>query len=105
MPDATPLARVITELAAELPGCTLTNSAKHQSLMVGKKVFAYTRGDDIVLKLPAQQIERLLQTMDASMLVMGKRAMKEWVVIRHEDPQAFRDDLALFEQAKAFVGG
>ena len=89
----------------ELPGSTLTNSAKHQSLTIGKKVFAYTRGNDVVLKLPAQTIEQLLQTMDASVLVMGKRVMKEWVVIRHEDPQAFRYDLPLFEQAMAFVGG
>jgi hypothetical protein len=105
MPDATPLARVLTELAVELPGSTLTNSAKHQSFMIGNEVFAYTRGNDVVPKLPAQRIEQLLHTMDASILVMGKRAMKEWVVIRHKDPQAFRNDLALFEQAMAFVRG
>ena len=40
MPHVTPLARVLAELAAELPGSTLTDSAKHQSLTVGKKVFA-----------------------------------------------------------------
>ena len=98
------LERVLAEIAAELPGSTLVESARHLSLKVGGKVFAYTRGSDVVVKLPAPRVEQLAGTADARVLVMGERVMREWVVFSREDPRAFGDDLALFEEAMAFVG-
>lgn len=44
-----------------------------------------------------------MESADARVLVMGKRVMKEWVVIGREDPREFENDLALFEEAMAFV--
>jgi hypothetical protein len=34
---------------------------------------------------------------------MGKRTMKEWIVIEHSKPADHKKDLALFKEAKAFV--
>ena len=34
---------------------------------------------------------------------MGKRTMKEWIVIEHPKPADYKKDLALFKEAKAFV--
>jgi hypothetical protein len=34
---------------------------------------------------------------------MGKRTMKEWIVIERSKPADYKKDLALFNEAKAFV--
>ena len=34
---------------------------------------------------------------------MGKRTMKEWIVIEHAQPADYKKDLALFREAEAFV--
>jgi hypothetical protein len=34
---------------------------------------------------------------------MGKRTMKEWIVIEHPKPADYKKDLPLFKEAKAFV--
>jgi hypothetical protein len=69
----------------------------------GDKVFAFIQGDGVALKLPKDKIQALVEARQAEPLVMGKRTMKEWVVIRHEKPEQYQQDEALFKAAIAFV--
>ncbi|HEX4576984.1 MAG TPA: hypothetical protein VH117_06510 [Edaphobacter sp.] len=57
----------------------------------------------VVLKLPKERIAVLLQRDDITLLTMGKRTMKEWIVIERAKPTDYKKDLALFKEAKAFV--
>lgn len=78
---------------------------KGQSLMVGDKMFAYAKAGDLVIKLPAEQVQRLLRRQHFSPLVMGKNVMKEWVVVTRADPATYITDLPLLKDAIEFVSG
>jgi hypothetical protein len=86
-----------------VPGITTQKKLHHTSFLVKKKVFAFTRPDGVVLKLPEERIRELLDSHPATLLVMGKRVMREWVVLRHDDLDAYRKDKKLFLEAMAFV--
>jgi hypothetical protein len=66
---------------------------------VGGKIFAFTRKDGVVLKLSAERVKELEETRGAAALVMGKRTMKEWVVVPYADAKALRKDLKLVKEA------
>jgi len=55
------------------------------------------------MKLPKEKIAELADRRDVSMLVMGKRVMKEWVVVAHKNPGAYKKDLELFKISAAFA--
>jgi hypothetical protein len=97
------LITVLSSMLEGLPGVSVGRKVNHASFLVGKKVFAYTQEDGVVIKLPKEKIKELVDTKNASLLVMGQRVMKEWVVIKHKDPEAYKKDLELFKEAIAFV--
>jgi hypothetical protein len=68
-----------------------------------QKIFAFTRKDGVVLKLPAERVKALQETHRASALVMGKKTMKEWVVMPYADAAALRRDLKLLKEAMRFA--
>ena len=55
------------------------------------------------MKLPPETVKTLVRTRTASLLVMGKRTMKEWVVIRYQDPADAKKHLGLFKEAMNYV--
>jgi hypothetical protein len=70
-----------------------------------KNIFVFTShtSNRVILKLPKERIAALLQREDITLLAMGKRTMKEWIVIERSKPADYKKDLALFNEAKAFV--
>ena len=97
------LVTILSSMLADLPNVRIEQKANHVTCRVGGKVFAYTRDDDVVIKLPGEQVKTLINQKKAVPLVMGKKEMKEWVVIRHSRPSAFKKDRALFRAAAAFA--
>lgn len=94
---------VLVSSLAKIPGVVVKRKLASANFTVKKKVFAFTQGDGVVLKLPPETVKRLVEAGTASMLVMGKRTMKEWIVIRLENPSDAKKQLRLFEEAMAFV--
>jgi predicted DNA-binding protein (MmcQ/YjbR family) len=99
------LIAALSSLLAPLPDVAEEKTETHATFLTGKKVFAFTRssGPGVALKLPKERIAALLQREDITPLTMGKRTMKEWIVIEHPKPADYKKDLALFKEAKAFV--
>lgn len=104
MPDPE-LVSAMSKLLAGLPGVTEEKTSVHVSFFTGKKVFAFTRstGDGVALKLPKERIARLLERDDIRLLTMGKRTMKEWILLSHPQPSGYKKDLPLFKEAMVFV--
>ena len=75
----------------------------HASFLIGGKVFAFTRPEGVVLKLPEERIHALTQTRNAEFLVMGKRTMREWVLLRYAHHAECAEDGMLLEEALRFV--
>jgi hypothetical protein len=94
---------VLVSMLAKIPGVVVKRKLTSANFTVKKKVFAFTRGGGVVLKLPPETIKRLLEAGTASMLVMGKRTMKEWIVIRLKNPSDAKRQLRLFKESMAFV--
>ena len=94
---------VLVSSLAKIPGVVVKRKLTSANFTVRKKVFAFTKGDGVVLKLPPGTVKRLVEVGAASMLVMGTRTMKEWVVIRLNDPSDAKKHLRLFKEAMAFV--
>jgi hypothetical protein len=97
------LTTILSSTLEDLPHVSIAKKVNHASFLIGKKVFAYTQGDGVVIKLPKEKIKELVDKKKASPLVMGQRVMKEWVVINHKDPAEYKKDLELFKEAIVFV--
>lgn len=99
----TNLSAVLTSMLEKLPGVAVGKKFNSTNFTVRKKVFAFTKDGGLVLKLPPQAVKTLLTSRTASLLVMGKRTMKEWVVIRYRDPADAKKHLSLFKEAMDYV--
>jgi hypothetical protein len=92
------------DLGSKISECTVGRKFGHGSLEVGDKVFAFTLADEsAALKLPATRIAELIQSDrggEIHHLAMGKRIMREWVVI---PAIAAAENLNLLREAKEYV--
>jgi hypothetical protein len=104
MADAT-LIDTLSSLIGSLPGVSEKQLPNHASFFNGKNIFVFTShtSNRVILKLPKERIAALLQRKEVTQLTMGKRTMKEWIVIEHPKPADYKKDLPLFKEAKAFV--
>jgi hypothetical protein len=94
--------QLAADLGSRIPGCTVGLKFGHGSLEVDDKVFAFTRPDEsAALKLPESRIAELVaENSEIGPLTMGKRTMREWVVI----PEiAAPPNLKLLKEAMAYV--
>lgn len=105
--DVSPADRELSELLGSmlkgLSGVTPTQHMGHTSFLVGKNVFAFTRADGVALKLPRDKAQALVAAGSAEFLTMGKRTMKEWIVVQHDNLKKFGKDRNLPIEAKEFV--
>jgi hypothetical protein len=100
--DLTMRQSVATALANRFSGLTVTWKFGHASFQTDReKVYCFiTRDGELALKLPAERIAPLLESGAASLMKMGSRTMKEWLV--WPDPDA-HEVSALLRDAKAYV--
>lgn len=93
--------QIAADLAKRISGCTLGVDMGHGCLMIDNKIFAFTRADESgALKLPEARINELVNDGEILHLVMGKRTMREWVVV---PDIAAPGNLPLLFEAKAYV--
>jgi hypothetical protein len=97
------LSAVLVSILGKIPGVVVENKFNSSNFTVRKKVFAFTKDGGVVLKLPPETVKALLAARKASLLVMGKRTMKEWVVIRYKNSMDAKKHLALFKEALDYV--
>lgn len=105
MPDPV-LVTAISKLLAPLPSITEEKTPTHATYFIGRKIFAFTRsggGGGVAIKLPAERIAELLERDHITILKMGKRTMKEWILLDHAKPTDYMEDLDLFKESIAFV--
>ena len=88
----------------ELKGAEVRAKFGGASFFIGEKVFAFTRPRGLVMKLPAEMVAKVVAEREASALVMGKRVMKEWVVLESGDVEGYRGEGELMRVAMKFVG-
>jgi hypothetical protein len=94
---------VLASMLRRQRGVEVDETANRTSFSVGGKVFAFTRKDGVAVKLPAEHVGALSRSGRGVPLVMGKRTMKEWAIIAHEDASEYRDDLPLFKESIRFT--
>lgn len=97
------LSTILAFMLADLPQVKIGKHIHNINFLVGEKVFAFIKGDGVAMKLPKEKIKELMVQELATPLVMGKRVMKEWVLIKHDDPEEYKKDLELFKESIAFV--
>jgi len=93
----------IVEALGELPGVSQSTKKGFgfSGLMVGGKLFATLRKDELLLKLPAPRVEALIAAGDGTRFDPGHgRPMKEWVTVR---PGSGEDWLELAREAMRFL--
>lgn len=93
--------QLAADLARQISGSTVGIDFGHGCLMIDNKIFAFTRPDEsAALKLPESRIAELLAFGEIRHLTMGKRTLREWVVV----PEiAAPGNLNLLREAKAYV--
>jgi hypothetical protein len=102
--DTDNLSTILAFMLADLPGVRIGKHIHNINFLVGEKVFAFIKGDEgVAMKLPRAKCQELIAQQQAIPLVMGKRVMKEWIVLQHESAEDYKADLALFQESIAFV--
>jgi hypothetical protein len=71
-------------------------------LRAGGKVFAMLPHGELVVKLPAERCAAMVEAGAGRPFVVGRRTMREWVVVAGVDPDAWA---ALAMDALAYVRG
>jgi hypothetical protein len=93
--------QLAAHLASRISGSTAGLDRGHGCLMIENRIFAFTRPDESgALKLPETRIAELVADDEIRPLVMGKRTMREWVVV---PDIAAPGSLKLLLEAKAYV--
>jgi hypothetical protein len=93
--------QLAADLAGRISGSTVGIDRGHGCLMIDNRIFAFTRPDEsAALKLPEDRIAGLLSDGEIRHLTMGKRTMREWVVIPNI---ASPGNLKLLHEAMAYV--
>ena len=86
-----------------LPRASIVRQPSGAMFQTGTKIFAFTRPEGVAMKLPEDRIAKIVESRDASFLVMGTKTMREWVLLRYNSPGEFMQDRKLFEEAMNFV--
>lgn len=86
-----------------LDGAQVVSKFGNTSFSVNGKVFAFTRPDGLLLKLPVDVLAKVLAEQDAEPLTMGKRTMREWILLRLNGPESYRNETDLMRIAMTFV--
>lgn len=94
---------MLVAMLGKIPTVVVKRKLNSANFAIKRNVFAFAKGDGVVLKLPPKTVKKLIEARAATMLVMGKKTMKEWVVIPLEGPAVARKHLALCKEAMAFV--
>ncbi len=94
------LRAIADKVLSSVPGSAVSWKFHNASFDAGGKVFAFTRPAGMAMKLPEARIRQLVESDGAANLVMGKRTMREWVVVPADDTASL---LPLLKEAAAFV--
>lgn len=98
---------VMDDLLLPMPGVTGGKAFGYPAYKIGGRVFAFVGGQGIAVKLPAERVQALIAQgapYSAFEPVPGT-VWRAWVSIDHKDHDAYRHEIALLEEAAAFVGG
>jgi hypothetical protein len=69
-------ATLLSFLLKDMPYVCIRKKFRNTSLLIVKMVFAFTRGDGMVMKLPNEKIKELVDKENPEPIVMGKRVLK-----------------------------
>jgi hypothetical protein len=99
------MTEVLLAMLASTDGVAAKVHGSRSNYTIGdkEKIFAFTRKEGVVLKLASERVKALEQARGATALVMGKKTMKEWVVVPYESAAALRKDLKLVKEAISFT--
>ena len=92
-----------TFAASHLRSAAVAEKFGNASFSIGGKVFAFTRPDGLVLKLPPEALAKLLATREAQLLIMGKRVMREWALLSLPARETYTMEVPLLQAAMEFV--
>ena len=97
------VADVVAELLVEVAGVSSGKMFGHPGFYIAGRLFACAYGDGLGVKLPGDA--RAARDGDPSIESFSPygRRMKEWIFIRHPDPEDYRRDKGLLLQSAAYV--
>jgi len=90
---------------SKIPGvCEKTGVSGRPQFFARERLFAFIAGEGLALQLPAHVVQQVIDQVDYLPFKMRNRpVLQEWIRIRHEDPDAYSRDAALFRKAARFV--
>jgi len=95
---------IIDSILLEIPDVTPGKMFGMPGYFINGKLFATVFGSSLVIKLPKDVCDELIQNRDGfdSFAPLGNK-MKEWVVITKDDPESVEDELDFIHRSIEFV--
>ncbi len=93
-------------LAAEQlrrPNVSFGRALRNEALTVHGKIFAFLKGDRLVLKLPATHVKQLIGAGAAIPFTSGGRTMKQWVAVPPSSTADVNAWRTLLNDARVYV--
>ena len=95
---------VLDELLLDIPGVKQGKMFGYEAYYVFGKMFACIYGENVGIKVPEEEANRLLEEpFVIPFQPLGRKRMREWVQINRDKPEAYRQDEASFHTAIEFV--
>jgi hypothetical protein len=95
---------VIDELMLSMPDVEPGKAFGYPAYYINGKMFACIYEDGVAIKMPEDLVGRLLEkTFVSEFRPMNRHTMKQWVLISHENPEDFREDMDLFNTSMEYV--
>ena len=95
---------VLDEMLLGLPGVKPGKMFGYEAYYVLGKMSACIYEDGVGIKVPEEEVSRLLaEPYVVPFQPLGRQRMREWVQINREKPEEYRQDEAIFLDSVAFV--
>ena len=86
-----------------LPGVQAGQMFGHPSYKIAGKIFASLMENGVTVKLPPARVESLLQRDDIVPFAPMGRPMRQWVLIRAQDPAAYDSYADILREGLEYV--
>jgi hypothetical protein len=93
----------VSALLADRPAVTPRAMFGHPGFAVGGKMLACLYDEGVAVKLPAEQAQAAVGRPGIQTFRPYGKSMREWVLIVHDDLEAYAGDVDLFDAAIEYV--
>lgn len=94
---------VMDDVLLPIPGIKGGKAFGHVAYKVNGKIFCFVGVKSVMVKLPAKRVQSVIASLSEASPFEANGIWKEWVSLRHDDPEDYRRHEDLFHESLEYV--